>query len=308
MSRSLRDLSGQVDPLLAVVVGGVLVVGGGLAVWGSGQDTSPVANDPSAALTAAKDDATTARALQAVAAANRDSAVPATTEAAELRRARRASDSGRSTDPFSRGATAPPAAAGGGSSGSGTATSVSDKARSAVATSNAASSAAASATGTAPTTAVKPATPATSPPAIGGGSEQDRRKALAALAAQRAKLAPRVSMRVKTSSARDSRSRLKLGTLLPNSKHAVARIVDVSASGRVVTLRLDRGVTLPGPQSKGTVCVQRFTTGKRSCRLVHVRAGRTVVLRAPERRGEPGDVTALRILSVWRGTVRMTAR
>ncbi|WP_320672654.1 hypothetical protein [Patulibacter defluvii] len=302
-SRSLRDRSAQVDPLLAVVVGGALVVGGGLAVWGSGQDTAPVANDPAAALTAPGDDALTARALQAVAAANRDGAVPVTTEATALRQARRASASGRTTDPFARGAAAVAQAATASTPSGGSGTSVADKARNAVATANAASNAAAG--GATATTSVTPTTPVTSPAtgptAVGGGSVQDQRRVLA-------KLAPRVSMRVKTSASRRSRSRLKLGTLLPNSRHAVARIVDVSASGKVVTLRLDRGVTLPHPQSKGTVCVARFRDGAKGCRLVHVRAGRTAVLRAPERRGEPGDVTAVRILAVWRGQVRLTAR
>ncbi|MGE4428567.1 MAG: hypothetical protein AB7G37_19100, partial [Solirubrobacteraceae bacterium] len=54
----------SLDPVLAALVAGVVVVGAGIYLWGGGQDTEPVLpTDPTAALSAPAQDATTKRAL-----------------------------------------------------------------------------------------------------------------------------------------------------------------------------------------------------------------------------------------------------
>jgi hypothetical protein len=81
--------------------------------------------------------------------------------------------------------------------------------------------------------------------------------------------------------------------------------VRVSESNRTVLLRLREGAALTGEQSAGTRCVQR-RSGSSSCLLVRVRTGRTAVIAAPgTAAGRPGAVTALRVLSVWRGGTKV---
>jgi hypothetical protein len=114
----------------------------------------------------------------------------------------------------------------------------------------------------------------------------------------------RISLRIKTDEGRSARSRRSLGLLVPSRSEAVARVVEVSSSNRVVTLRLRSGAALTGKQSEGTRCTQRLSGG--GCRLVRVRTGRTAVIRGPRAAdGTPGAVTALRILTVWRGGVKV---
>jgi len=110
----------------------------------------------------------------------------------------------------------------------------------------------------------------------------------------------RVSIRIVDVKGRRARSKLRVGTKLPSKASSIAQIAEVSEKGGIVTLRLPQGLELPRPQSKGTVCVSRFSLGVKSCRLVRVRAGKTVVLRQPGRRRSQDRVTALRILAVWR--------
>jgi hypothetical protein len=154
---------------------------------------------------------------------------------------------------------------------------------------------------------------------VGGGSTADSEAVARRLAAQEreaqarrlrleaerlAKAPARVSLRVATPAGKRARSRLKVGTLLPGRDDAVARVVRVATSNRVVTLRLAAGARLSGPQSPGTHCVLRVqATGQ--CRLVHVRAGKAAVIRGADVAGAPGPVTAVRVLSVWRGDTRV---
>lgn len=115
----------------------------------------------------------------------------------------------------------------------------------------------------------------------------------------------RVSLRIVTPSARRVRSKASVGVLVPTTRTAVARVVRASSSGEVVTLRLRQGTTLPKPQSRGTRCIERYPDGGRTCRMVRVRTGRTVVIRGL---GEDPTMTAVRVLSVWRDGERIAGR
>ena len=296
MSRSLRGLGGRVDPIIATAVGGVLIVGGGLVAWGGGQDTEPVADQPAAALNQPQADATTNRALAAVKAAEQLGTGPVL-DAADVRRAaQRATSKGRTADPFERTVRRKEQAARRTAATAATSTSTATAATSTstgVASSTGSTSAAGSsgATGTGSTSTVAP-----SGTAVGGGTEADHAAAVAKARAARS----RVSIRIVDVKGRRARSKLRVGTKLPSKASSIAQIAEVSEKGGIVTLRLPQGLELPRPQSKGTVCVSRFSLGVKSCRLVRVRAGKTVVLRQPGRRRSQDRVTALRILAVWR--------
>jgi hypothetical protein len=125
------------------------------------------------------------------------------------------------------------------------------------------------------------------------------------LEAERLASAPaRVSLRVGTVNGKRVRDRLELGTLLPNRAHAVAGVVRVARDNRTITLRLREGARLAGPQSPGTRCVL-WVEGTDQCRLIHVRVGKAAVIQGADIDGAPGPVTALRVLSVWRGETRV---
>jgi hypothetical protein len=290
---SSKRIAGHVDPLLAVAVGGVLVVGGGLVAWGGGHDTESVASDPTAALTAPAADPAAERALAAVQDADEIGAAPQRSAAAVARAAARASERGAARDPFSKalakanrkaeGASATPRA-----STAGAASSSAGKA----ATPTPSAPVATPSTGVAPTPAATPKRPA----AVGGGSEADHAKAVAATR----RASTRVSLRIVRGARRQARSKLALGTTVPSKRVALARIQSVSDSGKVVTLRLAEGLSLPGKQSAGTTCLKRFALGDKPCKVVRVRAGRTVVLQEPGRKGREGTITAVRVLTVWR--------
>ncbi|MEV4418832.1 hypothetical protein AB0L40_02515 [Patulibacter sp. NPDC049589] len=294
----------NLDPVLAAIVGAAIVVGGGAAAYGATRDTTP---DPAPAPTAQQDDPVVARALKIVQRA--DGTAPAEVTAAETaRRARAARDAaskGRSVDPFpeakdpSGGATA---GAGTTASGASSATSGStagasvpsaaDQAKNAVATAAAANAAIQKATGG------TPAAP-TAKPKI---TKANRAAASKLLVSKPAK----VTLRIATQKRRTTVSKRSLGLLVPNASSSVARVVKVNASNRVVTLRLRSGAFLTGPQSDGTMCIKRDTTGAKDCRLIRVRTGRTAVIRAPNTaKGRRGAVTAIRVLAVWRGGYKL---
>lgn len=291
MSPSKR-IAGRVDPLLAAAVGGVLVVGGGIVAWGGGHDTEAVASDPTAALTAPAADPAAERALAAVEDADEIGAAPQTSAAAVARAAARASARGAGRDPFSNTLEKTRKASAASAS---TATAESTAASTA---SSAATGASTSSSSTGATSATTTTSAATTQPAaaVGGGSEADHAKAVAA--ARRA--STRVSLRIVRGARRQARSKLALGTTVPSKRVALARIQSVSDSGKVVTLRLAEGLSLPGKQSAGTTCLKRFALGDKPCKVVRVRAGRTVVLQEPGRKGREGTITAVRVLTVWR--------
>lgn len=301
MSSSKR-IAGHVDPLLAVAVGGVLVVGGGLVAWGGGHDTESVASDPTAALTAPATDPAAERALAAVQDADRIGTAPQRSAAAAARAAARASERGAARDPFSKalakakrtaeGGSGAPAASSAGTSAASSSVSSSGKTAAPTVSASATPSTATPSTGVSTTPAVTPKRPA----GVGGGSEADHAKAVAD--ARRA--STRVSLRIVRGARRQARSQLALGTTVPSKRIALARIQSVSDSGKVVTLRLAEGLSLPGKQSAGTTCLKRFALGDKPCKVVRVRAGRTVVLQEPGRKGREGTITAVRVLTVWR--------
>lgn len=295
----------DVDPVLAAIVGLVIVGGGGLAAYGASQDTDP---PPAPAPVAQQADPVVERALAIVqqvdgtAAAGGEGVSSADQRRAE-RRARAASERGRSTDPFaaiqratesvssaSNASSAGSTATTGGGAASGSSSTVltpEELAKRARAQADAAGSAAG---GT--TAAAKPATSAAT-----ASSKATGRRAAATKPAQ-------VTLRIADRTGRVTRSKRNLGYLVPNAQRAVARVVAVSSSNEVVVLRLSRGAALTGKQSSGTRCVKRRSAG--GCELVRVRTGRTAVIRAADTpSGRRGPVTAVRILTVWRGGYKM---
>jgi hypothetical protein len=313
----------DVDPVMAALLGIVVVGGGGLAAYGATQDTQPGAA-PVAVVQ--QDDPVVQRALEIVRSVDGTAAdgegASASAVARERRRALRASAKGAGTDPFAAitsgtdavtgvtananpaaggssarstgagsaasGSTSSSSGSGGGSSSGSGATSARAQAERAAAQS-AAANAAAGADGTSTTT-----TTTTAPPTLSAAAARDA--ALRAVARRPA----RVSLRIKTPRGTATRSRRSIGLLVPNETQSVARVVAVSKSNEVVTLRLRTGAALTGTQSKGTRCTQRLRSG--ACRLVRVRTGRTAVIRAPRTaKGTQGAVTALRVIGVWRG-------
>jgi hypothetical protein len=325
----------DVDPVLAAILGVVLIGGGGLAAYGATQDTAPAA---APAPVVQNDDPVVARALAIVARADGTSTTgePGSPADAKRRaaRAEAASRKGRSVDPFGApasagaGATSSAASASTGSAGSAsTVGGSSSSASSAGGSSSGGSSSSSSSGGSSatPTTsstlsaaelarraAAAAAATNAAIDAGSGGTASASPTGSAALAAQTAAARrravatrpARISLRIKTEEGRSARSKRSLGLLVPSRSEAVARVVAVSSSNRVVTLRLRSGAALTGKQSKGTKCTQRLSGG--DCRLVRVRTGRTAVIRAPRAAdGTPGAVTALRILTVWRGGVKV---
>lgn len=308
----------DVDPVLAVLLGVVIVGGGGLAAFGASQDTEP---EPAPAAVVQNDDPVVARALAIVARVDGTVAAGETDTTATLRReaarARRASAKGRSTDPFAaiQSATAVvDGAASGATTGAtasagagGSSTSAVEQARRAAAQSAAASAATQGATGGAPSSGPPTGGSTLAPPSLGPtpGSPASSSAAAKARARRAAASKPaKISLRVATKSGKSTRNRRSMGLLVPNPTRSVARVVSVSRTNRVVTLRLREGAHLTGKQSKGTMCVERLRSG--DCRLVRVRTGRTAVIRAPRTAaGRPGAVTALRVLAVWRGGLKL---
>lgn len=317
----------DVDPVMAAILGLVIVGGGGLAAYGASQDTEP---DPAPAPVVQNDDPVVERALRIVqrvdgTVADVDGDSTAAT-ARERRRAAAASRKGASADPFAaiasgtEAVTGTAATATPGASSSGSASSASSSASS---TSGSASATPGSSTGSSALTAKQLAERAAAQSdarnAAGGGTTGSTGSATtgssgsataakaptaAATRAQAVRLVAskpaKITLRVKTTSGRATRSKRSMGLLVPNSTSTVARVIRVSKSNNVVTLRLREGAALAGKQSKGTSCVQRLSSG--DCRLVRVRTGRTAVIRAPESAsGKPGAVTALRVMAIWRG-------
>ncbi|CAB4923733.1 unannotated protein [freshwater metagenome] len=311
----------DVDPVMAAILGLVIVGGGGLAVYGASQETEPA---PAPAAVAQPTDPVVERALRIVERVDGTAAagegVSAADAARERRRAQRASAAGRSTDPFAAiasgtdavtgvAATATPGSTAGVASGSTSSGSTSASGSTASAAGGgAASSTAPSATELAARAAARSArrnaaadgsTPnggATRSPAAEPSAAALRAAALRSVARRPAK----ISLRIKTEAGRSTRSKRSMGLLVPTSTRTVARVIGVSSSNRVVTLRLREGAALAGKQSKGTRCVERLSSG--GCRLVRVRTGRVAVIRAPESAsGRPAAVTALRVTAIWRG-------
>ncbi|MCK9248646.1 MAG: hypothetical protein M0P31_06680 [Solirubrobacteraceae bacterium] len=322
MSRSIRDPFGRrsgddgdattdqaatsaaagrttLDPVLAVIIGGVVVAGAGIYLWGGGQDTDPVVtDDPTAALATPAQDDTVKRALAVARSVDAEAADPEQDAAERLADALDAASRGRSVDPFLRGAAKPrpaPRPATGASTSRATTPSTGTSRPS----TGAATGSTSPTTGGATTTTTPSAPSRTTTPRI--TSDQLRQ----AVIAGHVSLPPRVSVRVATDKGKRSRSRVKIGTILPANSGGVARVVGLSRDGSVVKLRLRQGSKLTGKQSKGTTCVERYASG--ACKLVHVRAGKVAVLQAPRRKSGPGAVTAVRILSTWRGDLRMDA-
>lgn len=307
--------TGDVDPVMAAILGIVIVGGGGLAVYGASQETEPA---PAPAAVAQPTDPVVERALRIVERVDGTTAagegVSADDAARERRRAERASAAGRSTDPFAAiasgrdavagvAATATPGSTGGVASGSGSSGSAASSAAAGSASSPAPSaqkrSDRAAAQGARRNATVDGGTPnggASPDPATTPSAAATRAAALRAVAGRPA----RISLRIKTDAGVSTRSKRSMGLLVPTSTRTVARIIGVSRSNQVVTLRLRKGAVLAGKQSKGTRCVER--TGSGDCRLVRVRTGRTAVIRARESAsGRPGTVTALRVTAIWRG-------
>ncbi|WP_026911854.1 hypothetical protein [Patulibacter minatonensis] len=300
----------NVDPVLGAIVGAVIVLGGGAAAYGATRDTEP---DPAPPATAQAADPVVERALAIVQRVDGTTAADGTTpeqQAARARAAKAASAKGRSVDPFPAvkdPEAASTAAAGGGpttatttasaATGSSSPSAVA-QATGAAAKSDAANAAVQKATGGSTATTTTSAKPAT-----GGGSAKDSKAVARRLAASKP---AKVTLRIATQKRRTTVNKRSLGLLVPTTTTSVARVVEVSSSNRVVTLRLRSGAYLTGKQSKGTMCVQRLRTGSKDCRLIRVRTGRTAVIRAPRTaKGKNGAVTALRVLSVWRGGFKL---
>lgn len=313
----------DVDPVMAAILGLVIVGGGGLAAYGASQDTEP---DPAPAPVVQNDDPVVERALRivqrvdgTVADVDGDSAAAT---ARERRRAAAASRKGASADPFAaiasgtEAVTGTAATATPGASSSGSASTASSSASS---TAGSASATTGSSALTAKQLAERAAAQSDARNAAGGGTTGSTGSATtgstgstttakaptaAAARAQAVRLVAskpaKITLRVKTTSGRATHSKRSMGLLVPNATSTVARVIRVSKSNNVVTLRLREGAALAGKQSKGTSCVQRLSSG--DCRLVRVRTGRTAVIRAPESAsGKPGAVTALRVMAIWRG-------
>jgi hypothetical protein len=300
LTKSSRSRPGvDIDPVLAAIVGAVIVGGGGLAAYGVSQDTEP---DPAPAPVQQAADPVVERALRIVARVDGTAGTGDTNASADAaaaaKRAQEASDKGRSVDPFAAptatatgaagatGATSTTATTNAGGAGSAATT---DQQRRAAEAAALASGSGARATSTTATTTTKPTT---STPAKAPSARQ--------LAASKP---AKISLRVATTSGRSTRRQRPMGLLVPSPAKAVARVLSVSKDNKTVTLRLKTGATLNGKQSSGTRCVKRVSTG---CQLVHVRTGRTVVIRARESAsGRRGAVTALRVLSIWRGGYKL---
>lgn len=301
----------DVDPVLATILGLVIVGGGGLAAYGASQDTDP---QPAPAPVVQNDDPVVERAIAIVqqvdgtATAGGEGVSSADQRRAD-RRARAASERGRSTDPFaaieratetvnsasaassSAAATTTPstgsASTTGSSAGTVSAAELARRARAQAASAGAASAGGSTGKGGA-TSAAAPKVTAT------------RATGRRAAATKPAKLTIRIADRT----GRVTRSKRSLGYLVPNASRAVARVVGVSSSNEVVVLRLARGAALTGEQSPGTRCVKRRKGG--GCELVRVRTGRAAVIRAADTpAGRRGPVTAVRILTIWRGGYKM---
>lgn len=283
----------DVDPVLAAILGLVIIGGGGLAAYGASQDTEPA---PAPAPAVQADDPVVARALAIVREVDGTAAVgegdTAAEQRREARRARDASERGRTTDPFAaiKSATEAVNQVAGGSSTASNATSSAatavEQARQARATADAAAAAAAGS--------------ATTKPSTGTGSATGARAAARrAAASQPAK----VTLRIADRTGRSTRSKRSLGYPVPSATRFVAKVAAVSRNNEVVTLRLRSGAALTGEQSPGTRCTQRVAG---ECRLVRVRTGKTAVIRGPETpSGRRGPVTAVRILTIWRGGFKM---
>lgn len=297
----------DVDPVLAVLLGVVIVGGGGLAAFGASQDTEP---EPAPAPVVQNDDPVVARALAIVQRVD-GGAVDGETDTAaaqrrEAARAKRASEKGRSTDPFaaiesataavdsaSSGATTGATATTGTPATTGSTASATDQAKRAAAAAAAANAATQGATGSTGTTS---------------GSTTGTTTSTATSTANARRLAAtkpaKISLRIKTRSGRSTRSKRSMGLLVPNTTQTVARVLSVSKSNEVVIMRLREGAYLTGKQSKGTMCIKRLSSG--DCQLIRVRTGRTAIIRAPETpAGRLGSVTAIRVLAIWRGGYKL---
>lgn len=308
-SRSKANV--DVDPVMAAIVGLVIVGGGGLAAYGASQDTEP---DPAPAPVVQSNDPTVERALRIVERADGSAADTDATSAAaiarEQKRAAAASRKGASVDPFAAIKSGTDAVTGVTSSatpGSGTTASSSSSSGSGsltpkqlaerAAAQSAAANAAAGGTTTGSTTPTGSTgtSTTTTKPSTSTPAKPSRAAVLAAVANKPA----RISLRLKTTNGRSSVSKRSVGLLVPSTK-TVARVIGISKSNKVVTLRLREGAYLTGKQSKGTMCVKRLSSG--DCQLIRVRTGRTAIIRAPESSaGELGPVTALRVTAIWRG-------
>ncbi|MDO9408241.1 hypothetical protein [Patulibacter sp.] len=327
----------DVDPVMAAILGVVVLGGGGLALYGASQETEP---DPAPAAIAQPSDPVVERALRIVERVDGTAAagegVSTADAARERRRAARASAAGRSADPFAAitsgtdavtgvTATATPGSASGAASGSSltgsSATAAGGSSSSAktarelaerAAAQSAAANAAAGGTSSGGSTGSTGGTGSTGTGSKSGsgaksGSGSTGSPAAPTAAARRAAVLravadrpAKISLRVNTASGRSTRSKRSMGLLVPSSTKTVARVVGVSRTNQVVTLRLREGAALTGKQSKGTRCVERLSSG--DCRLVRVHTGRTAVIRAPRSAGgRPGAVTALRVTAIWRG-------
>lgn len=315
------SLDVNVDPILAAIAGAVIVFGGGAAAYGATRDTEPRSPAPATAQAA---DPVVARALKIV--SRTDGTVPAAdadAAADEAKAAKAASAKGRGANPFPVTKAATTASAGGSSSAAtpGTATNVASATPSAGATASAspassstaaaarAQATAASGKSDAANAAVQTATGgntnagtatggSTTAKATGGGSAADAKAVARRLAAAKP---AKVTLRVVSVKRRTTMNKRSLGLLVPGTTGSVARVVKVSPSNRVVTLRLRTGAALTGKQSPGTRCVERVE-GTGACRLITVHTGNAAVIKAPKTpAGRPGAITALRVLSVWRG-------
>jgi hypothetical protein len=378
VSRRLPNPDVRIDPVIGGVVGALVIVGGGLAVYGTSQKADEAAATTPPAITQA--DASTDRALAAVRDAERLGAVVSQPTIVE---ARAASARGLRVDPFRGKGVAKASAAGGagatagasGTTGSTTATAsaAGSAAKPGTTGSTGASSASTSSTAGADSAArMKDAEQlialtdtlgAFCTAERGGTKDRAELRQLVTLTirfARRVEGAPqasrllsatsqlmlasqgcngdevlldeierliveagrligmkgpqdearppkdaptergdRVSLRIVTQAGRRARSRAEFGLLVPTPSTALARVTESSSTGRVVLIRLRQGVTLHGPQSAGTKCIEHHPESSQDCRIVRVRTGRTAVLRAPSADGN-GPIAAIRILSVWR--------
>lgn len=148
--------------------------------------------------------------------------------------------------------------------------------------------------------------------AIAQGATPVQAAAIAEAAARKAagaKNPGRVSLRIRAGGRAHTWSRLTVNSILPHGgMDSVARFSKVSPSGRIVSFRLARGVQLPQPQARGTVCAKRTDARNSDCLIAHVRSGQTIVFRSPSQNGKPGALTKVRVLSVWRNNHRIDGR